>query len=107
MSVYQGVDRARAGLTANRLLVSGCQVMNIEHFPRTGTFGKTRQPSFFLGHAHILVDASARMLVLECHPPALIVSHVGPVHRTQRFARQLGARRLRHAFLTHHYHLHS
>jgi hypothetical protein len=77
------IDRAVAGGVPDGLFVCALDIVNVQHLASAGGFGKTRQQGLFLGQAHVLAHPSADRLWLECLEPAVVISHVCPVHRAQ------------------------
>jgi hypothetical protein len=99
------VDRAVAGLVANRLLIGPLEIVDVQHLASPRSSGKALQQRLLLDERHVLALASARRLRLERFDTAVIVVHLRPVHRTQRNSHCLGDCRLRHPVLTQHHHL--
>ena len=101
----QVIDRAIAGLVADRLLIGSLQIVDVQHFAGPGRSGKTRQERLFLGQAHILALASAVRLGLECLDATVVIGHVRAVHRAQRHTHALRNRGLRHSAFAPQHHL--
>src|ERR1700676_3352540 len=105
MPGQQIIDRTVAGWMSDGLLVSGLEIVDVQHLTGSGRLAKPRQQGLFLGQSHVLALASPNRLRFERFDPAPAISHVGAVHRAQRNAHRSSNRRLRHAALTQQYHL--
>ena len=99
------VDRAVAGLVPDGLFVGRLEIVDVQHFARPGGLGKTRQQGLFLSQGHVLALASAARLASQRLEPAVVIGHVGPVHRAQRHSHRFRDRWLRHSALTQQHHL--
>ena len=94
------VDRAVAGLVPDGLFVGRLEIVDVQQFARPGRLGKPRQQGLFLSQGHVLALAPAARLASQRLEPALVIGHVGPVHRAQRHSHRFRDRRLRHSALT-------
>src|SRR5262249_50510168 len=103
--VQEVIDRAVAGRMPDRFLVGRLEIVDVQHLPGAGRFGKPREQGFFFGQRHVLVLASAIRLGFEGLDAAVLIGHVRTVHRAQRHAHCRRNRRLGHPTLTQQHHL--
>src|SRR5262245_26280549 len=103
--VQEVIDRAVAGRMPDRFLVGRLEIVDVQHLPGAGRFGKPREQGFFFGQRHVLVLASAIRLGFEGLDAAVVIGHVRTVHRAQRHAHCSRNRRLGHPTLTQQHHL--
>jgi hypothetical protein len=99
------VDCAVAGFVHDGLFVCCLDIVDVQHFARPGGLGKTFQQDLFLSQRHVLALAPAAWLASQRLEPAVVIGHVGPVHRAQRHSHRFRNRRLRHSALTQQHHL--
>src|ERR1700687_3450207 len=98
-------DRVVSALVPNGRFVGRLEIVDVQHFARPSGLGKMRQQGLFLSQGHVLALAPAARLASQPLEPAVVIGHVGPVHRAQRHSHRFRDRRLRHSALTQQYHL--
>src|SRR6516162_5723716 len=103
--VQEVIDRAVAGRMPDRFLVGRLEIVDVQHLPGAGRFGKPREQGFFFGQRHVLVLASAIRLGFEGLDAAVLIDRVRTGHRAQRHAHCRRNRRLGHPTLTQQHHL--
>src|SRR5208282_6544317 len=96
---------ALAGFVSDGLFVGCLEIVDVQHFAGSSGLGKTRQQGLFLLQRHVLALASAAWSRLECLDATVVIGHVRPVHRAQRYAHCRGNQRLRHPALAQQHHL--
>src|SRR6516164_4226190 len=99
------VDRALAGRVPDGLFVGHLEIVDIQQLARPGGFGKAHQQGLFLSQGHVLALATAAWLASQRLEPAVVIGHMGPVHRVQRHSHRFRDHRLRHSALTQQHHL--
>jgi hypothetical protein len=93
------------GLVPDGLFVGHLKIVDVQQLARPSGFSKARQQGLFLSQGHLLALATAAWLASQRLEPAVVIGHVGPVHRAQRHSHRFRDHRLRHSALAQQHHL--